>query len=155
LRPRQTDPTANAKFIRYLRTKAFDILALQETHADTPELESLFHTQFQASASIWSPYCSIVSLSPALSFSDTQQSDCGRVITTTVSHSSELFDPITVTVVYAPANSQERFTFLKKAMLNLNDSPLLLTNPSRHILLGDFNYSPPLSGRRTQAPRFG
>jgi endonuclease/exonuclease/phosphatase family metal-dependent hydrolase len=153
LRPKLTDPTTNAEFIRYLRTKNFDILALQETHAKTPELESLFHTQFQASDSIWSPHCGIVSFSPDLSFSNTHYSDCGRVITTTVSHSSELFESITVTVVYAPANPQERFTFLKDIMLNLNESPLLSINPSRHILLGDLNYSPPLRGRRTQAPK--
>jgi endonuclease/exonuclease/phosphatase family metal-dependent hydrolase len=38
-------------------------------------------------------------------------------------------------------------------MLNLNESPLLSINPSWHILLGDLNYSPPLRGRRIQAPK--
>jgi hypothetical protein len=123
LRPKLMDSTTNAEFIRYFRTKKFDILALQKTHAKTPELEFLFHTQFQAPDRIWSPHCGIVSFSPALSFSNTHYSGCGHVITTTVSHSSELFD------------SQERFTFLKDIMLPLNGSPLLPINPSRHILL--------------------
>jgi hypothetical protein len=153
LRPKLTDSTTNAGFIRYLRTKKFNIFALKETHAKTPELESLFHTQFQASDNIWSPHCGIVSFSPTLSFSNTHYSDCGRVITTTVGHSFKLFDLITVTVVYAPANSQERFTFLKNIILHLNESPLLPINPSRNILLGDLNYSPPLCGRRIQAPK--
>jgi hypothetical protein len=85
--PKLTDPTINAELICHLHTKKFDILALQETHAKTPELESLFHTQFQASNSIWSPRCGIVSFSPALSFSNTHQIDCDCVITITVSHS--------------------------------------------------------------------
>jgi hypothetical protein len=153
LRPKLTDSTTNAEFIRYLHTKKLHILTLQETHAKTPEQESLFHTQFQASDSIWSPHCGIVSFSLALPFSNTHYSDCGRVITTNVSYSSELFDSITVTVVYALANSQERFAFLKDIMFHLNYSPLLPNNPSRYILLGNLNYSPLLSGCRIQAPK--
>ncbi|KAG1494177.1 hypothetical protein G6F45_012595 [Rhizopus arrhizus] len=151
---KSNDPSSSSQFIRYLRTHSLDILALQETHADTPQLQDLFHKQFQASDSLWSPHCGLVCFSPVLSFSNTVFSVCGRIITTTISHQSNIFDPVSVSVIYAPASRNARYVFFSNVLQG--DFSSLPSNPSRHILLGDFNYSyashlSPRS-RRPQAP---
>ncbi|KAG1271104.1 hypothetical protein G6F66_013654 [Rhizopus arrhizus] len=126
-------------FIRYLRSQPLDVLALQATHAKTPELQNLFHTQFEANDSLWSPHCGLVSFSKHISFGNSSISACGRVITTTITHTSHLFAPVTVTVLYAPANATARRSFLMHLLMKPHR--LLPADPSRHIVLGDFNYS--------------
>ncbi|KAG0820298.1 hypothetical protein G6F18_012499 [Rhizopus arrhizus] len=152
---KSADPTSGSHFIRYLREQSINLLALQETRANTPQLQDLFHTQFQAYDSIWSPYCGLICLSHDLSFSNTDLSICGRVITTTVSHKAHRFAPITVTVLYAPASRRDRYEFLTR-MMQFDCSLLFPMSPSRHVLLGDFNYTyaTHLSkrSRRPQAP---
>ncbi|KAG0735383.1 hypothetical protein G6F29_012654 [Rhizopus arrhizus] len=106
------DVSVRNHFIRYLRTHSLDILALQETHASTTPLQETFHLQFQATDSLWSPHCGLICFSPLLSFSDTRFSVCGRVITTLVSHTQDAFEPIYITVIYAPATRRDRFVFL-------------------------------------------
>ncbi|EIE92364.1 hypothetical protein RO3G_17235 [Rhizopus delemar RA 99-880] len=64
---------------------------------------------------------------------------CGRIITTTISHKSHLFSPVTVFVLYAPASRKERYGFLAD-LLNY-PSALLPSTPVNHILMGDFNYT--------------
>jgi hypothetical protein len=49
-------PSTRNQFIRYLRTRSLDILALQETHASTSSIQDIFQIQFQASSSLWSGY---------------------------------------------------------------------------------------------------
>lgn len=77
--------TLRSHFIYYLRTLSLDLLALQETHASSISLQQIFHTQFQASDSLWSQHCGLVCFSPDLSLSNSSISICGRLITTTVS----------------------------------------------------------------------
>ncbi|KAG1016758.1 hypothetical protein G6F26_012272 [Rhizopus arrhizus] len=132
-------PYIRNHFIRYLRTRSLDILALQETHASTIPLQETFHLQFQATDSLWTPHCGLICFSPLLSFSDTRFSVCGRVITTLVSHTQDAFEPIYVTVIYAPATRRDRFVFLDT--LAQNRTPLLPDVSSRHLVLGDFNYT--------------
>ncbi|KAG2192693.1 hypothetical protein INT47_013195 [Mucor saturninus] len=129
------EPATSNQFIRYLRTQSFDLLALQETHASTTDIGNLFHTQFQAISSYWSHYCGIVCFSPTLRLSEPSWDHTQRCLTVTVSHLDDLFDPVSVTVIYAPADYRSRQAFLLPSQLNLPDSP------SRSILLGDFNYS--------------
>lgn len=152
---KSANPTISSQFIRYLRSLSFDLLALQETYASSSKLQNLFHTQFQAVDSVWSPHCGLVSFSPNFKLSDTVFSVCGRLITTTVRHSQNLVAPFKVSVLYAPAARRSRYKFLQ----DLISSPLpdlLPTSPLRHILLGDFNHtlvSSPLStSSRPQAP---
>lgn len=64
---KSSNPTTSSHFIRYLRTQNVTILALQETHANTTQLEEMFHTQFQATHSVWSSHCGLVCFSPDLS----------------------------------------------------------------------------------------
>ncbi|KAG0732987.1 hypothetical protein G6F23_013780 [Rhizopus arrhizus] len=53
------DVSVRNHFIRYLRTRPLDLLALQETHASTISLQETFHLQFQATDSLWSPHCGL------------------------------------------------------------------------------------------------
>ncbi|KAG1592700.1 hypothetical protein G6F47_009347 [Rhizopus delemar] len=133
------DSSTHNHFIRYIRTHSLDILALQETHASTTSIQNLFHNQFQASESLWSHHCGLISFSPHITFSNTTMSLCGRIITTTISHKSHLFSPVTVSVLYAPASRKERYSFLAD-LLNY-PSALLPSTPVNHILMGDFNYT--------------
>lgn len=133
------DVSVRNHFIRYLRTRSLDILALQETHASAISLQDTFHLQFQATDSLWTPHCGLICLSPLLSFSDTRFSVCGRVITTLVLHTQDAFEPIYITVIYAPATRRDRFVFLDS--LAQNRTPLLPDVSSRHLVLGDFNYT--------------
>ncbi|KAG1039318.1 hypothetical protein G6F43_012535 [Rhizopus delemar] len=88
---------------------------------------------------IWTPHCGLICFSPLLSFSDTRFSVCGRVITTLVSHTQDAFEPIYITMIYAPATRRDRFVFLDS--LAQNRTPLLPDVSSRHLVLGDFNYT--------------
>ncbi|CAO3694762.1 unnamed protein product [Rhizopus stolonifer] len=60
-------------------------------------------------------------------------------ISTTVSHISNYFTPITVTVIYAPATRQDRLVFFRDLTTNLH--PFFQLDPTNHIVLGDWNYS--------------
>ncbi|KAI9337344.1 Endonuclease/exonuclease/phosphatase, partial [Pilaira anomala] len=132
-------PSTRSHFIRYLKDRGLDLLALQETHASTTEIKEMFHIQFQASSSIWSSHCGLVSFSSDILFSNSFISPCERVISTTVSHTSDLFLPLTVSVVYFPASRAERYTFLTDIQQKY---PLIFpSSPTRTILLGDFNYT--------------
>ncbi|KAG2199573.1 hypothetical protein INT47_012173, partial [Mucor saturninus] len=108
------EPATSNQFIRCLRTQSFDLLAM---------------------SSYWSHYCGIVCFSPTLRLSEPSYDHTQRCLTVTVSHLDDLFDPVSVTVIYAPSDYRSRQAFLIPSQLNLPDSP------SRSILLGGFNYS--------------
>lgn len=131
------NPNVRSSFIRHLRTHSFDILALQETHTDDVLLQQTLHQQFQARNSIWSAHCGLICFHPDIEFSNSFISRCGRLINTSITHRSNLFDPFTLTVVYFPANSGERSSFLTSASITTFFPP----TPSRQVILGDFNYS--------------
>lgn len=133
------DPTVSSQFIRYLNKQSFDILALQETHATNTDISDLFHRQFKASDSYWSQYCGIVCFSSVLTLTDPIWDSVERTLTVKVSHIHEIFDPVFVTVLYAPANYNSRQTYLTPSLLNPNN--IFPHSPTRHIILGDFNYS--------------
>lgn len=133
------DTSVRNYFIRYLKHRPLDLLALQETHASTTSLQELFHSQFQASSSLWSSHCGLISFNPSIIFSNSFISPCKRFISTTVSHSSDTFDPLTVTTVYFPAVRAERYSFLSNILVMHPD--IFLPSPERTIILGDFNYS--------------
>ncbi|EPB89721.1 hypothetical protein HMPREF1544_03384 [Mucor circinelloides 1006PhL] len=145
--------STRSQFIRYLRTRSLDLLALQETHASSTSLQDMFHSQFQAKSSIWSPHCGLVSFSSDISFSNSIVSICGRIISTTISHSSDAFEPFSITVVYLPAFRSERFHFLSSILTDFRS--VFSSSPSRSTFLGDFNYtySNASSSRNRQAPR--
>ncbi|CEP18550.1 hypothetical protein [Parasitella parasitica] len=126
-------------FIRYLRTRSLDLLALQETHASSSSIQDQFNLQFQATSSIWSQHCGLVSFSSDISFSNSIVSICGRIISTTISHASDAFEPFSATVVYFPASRSDRIRFLSTILTDF--SHVFSSSPSRSIILCDFNYT--------------
>ena len=131
------NPQIRSSFIRHLRSLSFDLLALQETHAGDPLLQDILHTQFQASSSIWSSHCGLVSTSSDIELSNSFISRCGRLINATVTHRNHLFVPFTITVVYFPVARSDRIIFLESVASSL----FFPSHPSRHVVLGDFNYT--------------
>ncbi|KAI8637322.1 hypothetical protein BD408DRAFT_437070 [Parasitella parasitica] len=112
----------------------------------------MLHSQFQAKSSIWSPHCGLVSFSSDISITESIISICGRIISATISHSSDAFEPFSITVVYFPASRSERFRFLSTILTDFRS--VFSSSPSRSIILGDFNYtySNASSSRNRQAP---
>lgn len=62
-----------------------------------------------------------------------------RTLTVKVSLTHEVFDPVFVTVVYTPADTAHCHSYLQSSLLNPQGR--FNVAPSRHILLGGFNYS--------------
>ncbi|KAL4215085.1 hypothetical protein CU097_011167 [Rhizopus azygosporus] len=111
--------------------------AVDFCHNQSIELQQVFHTQFQAKDSIWSRHYGLVCFSPDLLFTNSIISDCGHIITATISHKHQLFDPFTVSDILR------------------HPSDILSMSPARQILLGNFNYSyttHPSTSRPQQAP---
>ncbi|CEP20204.1 hypothetical protein [Parasitella parasitica] len=144
--------TRSQFILRYLRTRSLDLLALQETHASSSSIQDMFHSQFQASSSIWSPHCGLLSFSSNISFSNSIASICGRIISATIPHSSDALEPFSATVVYFPASRSERLRFLSTVLTDY--CSVFSSFPSRSIVLGDCNYtySNTSSSRNQQAP---
>ncbi|OAD71602.1 CCHC-type zinc finger transcription factor [Phycomyces blakesleeanus NRRL 1555(-)] len=131
------NPQTRSHFICYLCSLTLDILALQETHTHTEDLQQTFTLKFQAKDSLWSPHCGLVSVLPFLSFTDSLFSLCHQCITATVVHSSNLSSPFCVCVLYAPATVCPRYDFLTSL---LSSPHLVPSKPSQFLMLGDFNY---------------
>ncbi|KAG1411345.1 hypothetical protein G6F58_008601 [Rhizopus delemar] len=125
-------------FFHTLRSLPYDILALQETHASTSELQSNFDLCLQVSSSAWTSHCGLVSFNPSLTVHRLWSSDDERLLAAEVRHISQLYDPFTVYVLYAPANRTEYRSFLQN-LSNTYCATDIFT--SRSVLLGDFNHN--------------
>ena len=125
-------------FSHTLRSLPYDILALHETHAATSELQSSFDLCLQVSSSAWTSHCGLVSFNPSLTVHRLWSSDDERLLAAEVRHISQLYDPFTVYVLYAPANRTECRFFLQN-LSNTYCATDIFT--SRSVLLGDFNHN--------------
>ncbi|GAN07739.1 hypothetical protein MAM1_0173c07242, partial [Mucor ambiguus] len=149
---------ANTKFIRYLHTLQYDILVLQETHADNQDTIDQFNMQFKthnrANSIYWTPHCGIVILNKKYSLDILQDGiDNGRFIlanvqltstvpTESVSTPTPATTIATILNIYGRSNRHpERSAFYS----SLLDIPLIhstLHHPQNPVLImGDFNYS--------------
>ncbi|KAG0805525.1 hypothetical protein G6F20_011829 [Rhizopus arrhizus] len=92
----------------------------------------------QASASNWTHHCGLISFNPSLSLLPLWSSIDGWILATTVTHNSNLFEPLTIYVIYAPATSTARLNFLGESnqLLQFHQAP-----EGRCILMGDFNHN--------------
>ncbi|KAG1142122.1 hypothetical protein G6F38_007956 [Rhizopus arrhizus] len=150
-------PSVTSSFIHYLRHQSFDILTLQDTNSSSLESQQQLDLQFQTNSSIWSKYCGIVSLNPALILSDQFVTTDGRFICCQVSHQSNFFEPFLLITLYAPPSASERREFFHRTLqlplfshiesfYNPFESDPQFTAPSgdfsQIIITGDFNYHP-------------
>ncbi|KAG1369154.1 hypothetical protein G6F61_012581 [Rhizopus arrhizus] len=111
---------------------------LWETHASTEQLQNSFNMILQASSSNWTHHCGLISFNPSLSLLPLWSSIEGRILATTVTHNSNLFELLTIYVIYVPATSTARLNFLCESnrLLQFHQAP-----EGRCILMGDFNHN--------------
>ncbi|ORZ07165.1 hypothetical protein BCR42DRAFT_336582, partial [Absidia repens] len=127
--------------IRHLYSQSLSLLAVQESHATEthqPTLNKYFPNQNQT---LWTSDCGLISFSPDYQIQPIPFTNDSRCLAAKVTHSTNLFHPFFVLVIYAPANSPTaRQLFFNNLTANLQspDSPLPLDNL---VILGDFNYS--------------
>lgn len=146
-------PTNRQEFIRFLRLQNFDILALQETHATTPELQLMLNQFFRTDSTTWSAHCGTVCFNPNLQLHPNFISIDGRVISCFIHHINQVFDPIEIISKYEPADrisSRRNFFRYLLHVLHLLGAPfstiedssyIASHNTSRKLIMGDFNYA--------------
>ena len=103
-------PSGNS-FARHIRSLKYDIIALQETHASSLLLQSRFDQCLQVSSSTWTQHYGLLSFNPMLNIIPLWSSIDGRVLAAQVSHTSGLYNPINIFVIYVPAQHRERIEF--------------------------------------------
>lgn len=141
------DRANRATSFAYLKNLKFDIIALQETHAEEDDHANWSREWDGPSA--WSGHVGLLlSKKNNISFVDRPQTLLdGRLITVTIT-SDIIKSPITVYAIYAPVNVTERVLFLEL----LTD----LIQPSQHkIIMGDFNAAPLSALDRWPPPAIG
>ncbi|KAK4516930.1 uncharacterized protein ATC70_000258 [Mucor velutinosus] len=127
-----------------------NILCLQETHSADPEVQDRLDIQLQAKTSIWTHYCGVVSINPAIQLDDAYVSTNGRLIICTVSHVNHLFRSFRLMNIYAPATSYARYDFyadllqlpyFRSLLSNLLSDSFTLPSAAPDLIVGDFNYN--------------
>ncbi|KAI7846913.1 Endonuclease/exonuclease/phosphatase, partial [Circinella umbellata] len=128
-------------FIHHLKQQNPQLITIQESHAATEQIQSLFNFQFNTKSSIWTQDCGLVSMSPEIQLTTIKTTTNQHAIPAKVTHTSLFFYPIYIIVVYAPATTTTvkyyfYLHFLKDFSSQFSD-PLICDNL---ILAGDFNY---------------
>ncbi|KAF1801202.1 hypothetical protein V8B55DRAFT_1299047, partial [Mucor lusitanicus] len=119
-------PDISSDFIRYLRSLHLDILCVQESHA-AEAVQDQLNMQFQASSTLWTQHCGIISFNPSITLHSLALDLDQRIIACQVVHANALFPPFTLINVYAPAQYQSRVQFFRT----------LLTMPLFHFTSSD------------------
>ncbi|KAG2189845.1 hypothetical protein INT46_009976 [Mucor plumbeus] len=140
--------STSQSFSRYLGSRTWDILCLQETHATTTLIKERLDMQLQAQQSIWTHHCGIVSCNPHVNIEPLYVSSDQRVIYCQVSHANKHFPSFTIMNIYAPATYRERYAFYThllsleyfNSILSEIHSTQILNHNSPSIIVGDFNY---------------
>jgi endonuclease/exonuclease/phosphatase family metal-dependent hydrolase len=153
-----TDLNKRKKFIRYLLTLQYDVLVLQETHADNPDIIAQFNMQFKThnrpNSSHWTPHCAIIILNNKYSLQLLQDGiDNGRFIlaniqlTSTVpsENDSTSNSPTTIATIlgiYGRSSIHPERSAFYSTLLDIPIVHRTLHNPQSPVLImGDFNYS--------------
>lgn len=151
-----SSPDISSDFIRYLRSLHLDILCVQESHAVEGVQEQL-NLQLQASSTIWTPHCGIISFNPLIQLHLLDFDLDQRIIACQVVHANALFPPFRLLNLYAPAQYSPRVQFFRDLLtLPLFNIPSSTTpeslsslttpldsdpsNLSPMLMMGDFNY---------------
>ncbi|KAG0926354.1 hypothetical protein G6F62_012244 [Rhizopus arrhizus] len=145
-----SQPETSQSFIRFLRSQSLDILSLQETHAHDIPTQTALNLQFQAKSASWTKYCGVVSLNPQVVLTPFLITRDQRMIICHIKHSNDLFTPITLVNIYAPAQPQLRrqfyaeilqFPYLRSLFDRHTDQEEVSLSDVHHtIITGDFNY---------------
>lgn len=151
-------PDISSDFIRYLRSLHLDILCVQESHA-AEAVQDQLNMQFQASSTLWTQHCGIISFNPSITLHSLALDLDQRIIACQVVHANALFPPFTLINVYAPAQYQSRVQFFRTLLtmplfhftssdtresLSSLTTPLDSDSTSLHpmlMMMGDFNYN--------------
>lgn len=137
-------------FSRFLTSSDLDILCLQETYTSDPDVQNRLDIQLKSKTSIWTHYCGVVSLNPAIQLDDAFVSTNGRLIICTVSHVSNLFPSFRLMNIYAPASPFARYDFYADLLQLPYFRTLLSQLPTQSfsfptdaptMIVGDFNYN--------------
>ena len=130
----------SADFHRWMRRQTKGIVCLQELQFDPltsidPKTTHWLETALGATSAIWTPFCAILLKDNSLSFTNQSISPDKRAIFATITSTAtnSTFD---TTCIYAPANPQDRSTFLNNLLL----LPFFVSPPPFFALAGDLNF---------------
>ncbi|KAI7872524.1 hypothetical protein BDF14DRAFT_1717038, partial [Spinellus fusiger] len=127
----------------HLRSQDAHILALQETHASTPSLQSQINSQFCAHSSLWTYSCGIVSSTLQVILERIPIPEDDKAILAQVSHASKYFIPFYIMVLYTLSHSS---TLCSAPFSDLDNCY------NRLLLMGDFNFSYAHPNSQSNAP---
>ena len=128
--------SSGRQFARILRHLQYDILCLQETHVDNPDLGESIRCMLQGHSAAWTSHCGVVCFNPHFNITTSQSLFNDRLLMVTLTNSQQLCDDITLYIVYAPAQHTDRPSFFHQVHTFMQSQPL-----HRSIILGDFNYN--------------
>ncbi|CAO3673010.1 unnamed protein product [Rhizopus stolonifer] len=144
-----SSPQSRQSFIRYLRSQAYDILTLQETHAEDQKIQDTLNILFNTNSAHWTKHCGIVCLNPSISITPILVTIDQQLLVCEKFHQQQLFESFTVITIYAPAQPIPNRVFFK----NILQLPIFGSHPientahstspiylHRVVLTGDFNY---------------
>lgn len=137
---------AEKKFIKYLKTSAIDILAIQESHADKKETQDTLDMQFSSKSSTYTKHCGIISLNTKYVITPIDTGIDGRFILADIHYATEeeptSFNSLaTILNIYGKASSRkDNVEFYTELMQHRFLIYKLTTIQNNMIILGDFNY---------------
>ncbi|KAG2219293.1 hypothetical protein INT45_011308 [Circinella minor] len=142
---KKTNSKKHQTFPHQIRSLSSKILALQETHAYNYFLQHSFDLALKTKSSTWTQHCGLISFDADLKIHPVWSSLDGRILHAKIFHHQDLFTPINVYVIYAPACRQQRPEFYNTLSALIPQQQQL----QRSIILGDFNYNIHHTGPRT------
>lgn len=128
------------KFLRSNTTIKIDIICIQEiilhtANNMTEQQLQTFHTSFTNNEYVVSKHCAIISLNPKLNITNTSISLDQRIITATISDSTDNSTICNIANIYAPAKKENHAKFYDL----LTTHPIIKDAKKNWILVGDFN----------------
>ncbi|KAG0806624.1 hypothetical protein G6F20_010985 [Rhizopus arrhizus] len=115
-------------------------MVFQETHVTDAHIQTI-NMQFQATQSLWTHHCGLLSFSPSFILSENLTPSNPRMVLSKVSHPQNFYAPFHVLVLYAPASSGKARREFFDSVLDTLTSPEYAIDHQQLIILGDFNYS--------------
>lgn len=138
------NPKKRQQFIRYLRSSGFDILVLQETHANDETTIQQFNLQFQTKSSTWNRQTGIIAINKKYKINPIEAGiDDGRFILADILHNNDInSSPVcTILNIYGRIGTATNKSNFFRELLDTDNIHQILHNPMKNIfIMGDFNY---------------